>query len=147
MARLDSMDPAAFEPSPALRTRLERAGAEFLAGYFETELRQKPENLAAWIELGHLYTRLGRIKEGLDVDRELARRLPHDPTVRYNLACSLALNGEIDMAFAELERALERGYRDAEHLAQDDDLAALREDPRFEDLLRRLAALGPGADA
>ena len=136
------MDPSAFEPTPALRTRLERAGAEFLAGYFETELRQKPENLAAWIELGHLYTRLGRVKEGLDVDRELARRLPGDPTVRYNLACSLSLNGEIDMAFAELERALERGYRDAEHLAQDEDLAALRTDPRFEKLLRRVEALG-----
>ncbi len=139
MDRLAIMDPAAFEPTPALRSRLERTGAEFLAGYFETELRQKPENLAAWVELGHLYTRLGRIKEGLDVDRELARRLPEDSTVRYNLACSLALNGEIDMAFAELERALERGYCDAEHLAQDQDLVALRADPRFGALLERLA--------
>src|SRR5258706_1863 len=69
MDRLAIMDPAAFEPNPALLSRLERTGAEFLAGYFETELRQKPENLAAWVELGHLYTRLGRIKEGLDVDR------------------------------------------------------------------------------
>jgi hypothetical protein len=51
------------------------------------------------------------------------------------------------MAFEELERALERGYRDAEHLAQDDDLAALRGDARFEDLLRRLARLGPEADS
>jgi len=133
------MDPDTVPLSPALRERLERAGTEFLAGFFETELRQKPENIAALLELGHLYTRLGRLREGLDVDRELARRLPGDATVRYNLACSLALNGEIDAAFEELERALERGYRDAEHLALDADLAALHGDPRFETLLRRLA--------
>jgi Flp pilus assembly protein TadD len=141
------MEHGAPELGPALQRRVERAGAEFLAGFFETELRQKPENLAALVELGHLYTRLGRVREGLSVDRELARRLPDDPTVRYNLACSLALNGELDAAFAELGHALERGYRDAEHLAQDEDLAALRADPRFEALLARLGELGadPGA--
>jgi Flp pilus assembly protein TadD len=141
------MEHPAWELDPALRGKLERAGAEFLAGFFETELAQKPENLAALIELGHVYTRLGRIAEGLKVDRELAARLPGDPTVRYNLACSLALNGEIDAAFGELERALERGYRDGEHLAADEDLSALRADARFGTLLRRLAELGtaPGA--
>ena len=138
------MDPSGWEIDPALRTRVERAGAEFLAGFFETELSQKPDNLAALAELGHLYTHLGRVAEGLRVDRELARRLPADPTVRYNLACSLALCGEIDAAFAELGCALERGYRDAEHLALDADLSALRGDPRFEALLARLAELGPG---
>ena len=143
-ARLARMDPDASRFSPALQLRLERAGAEFLAGFFETELRQKPENLAALVELGHLYTRLGRVREGLTIDRELARRLPGDATVRYNLACSLALNGEIDAAFEELGRALERGYRDRGHLTQDGDLAALRADPRFEALLARL--VDPGTE-
>jgi hypothetical protein len=138
------MDAGGWEIDPALRARLERAGTEFLAGFFETELLQKPDNLAALAELGHLYTHLGRVSEGLRVDRELARRLPGDPTVRYNLACSLALCGEIDPAFAELDCALECGYRDAEHLALDADLSALRGDPRFEALLQRLAELGPG---
>ena len=141
------MEPDASSFSPALRERLERAGTEFLAGFFETELRQKPENLAALIELGHLYTRLGRVREGLAVDRELARRLPGDATVHYNLACSLALNGEIDAAFGELDRALEHGYRDTGHLTQDADLEALRGDPRFGALLARLAELGAGPDS
>jgi Flp pilus assembly protein TadD len=139
------VDSGAWEIDPELQTRLERAGAEFLAGFFETELSQKPENLAALSELGHLYTRLGRVAEGLKVDRELVRRMPGDPTARYNLACSLAQSGELDAAFEELGRALERGYRDAEHLALDADLAALRGDPRFEALLARLAELRPDA--
>jgi len=91
------------------------------------------------VELGHLYTRLGRVEQGLAVDRELARRLPQDATVRYNLGCSLALGGDIDGAFAELARAVELGYGDAEHLRADEDLAALREDPRFGQLLERLS--------
>ena len=135
------MEHAAWEPTAALRQRVERAGTEFLAGFFETELRQNPANLAALVELGHLYTRLGRVGEGLRVDRELARRLPGDPTVHYNLACSLALHGEPDAAFEELERSLACGYRDAEHLAEDEDLASLRADARFAALLARLAAL------
>jgi Flp pilus assembly protein TadD len=133
------MDPAGFELHPALTKRIERAGTEFLAGFFETELEQKPENLAALVELGHLYTRLGRVEDGLKVDRELARRLPDDPTVRYNLACSLALGRDVEGAFAELARAVELGYGDAEHLRTDEDLAALREDPRFGQLLARLS--------
>ena len=133
------MDPAGFELHPALAKRVERAGTEFLTGFFETELAQKPENLAALVELGHLYTRLGRVEQGLAVDRELARRLPQDATVRYNLGCSLALGGDIDGAFAELARAVELGYGDAEHLRADEDLAALREDPRFGQLLARLS--------
>lgn len=147
MDRLELVDPSPSEFDPALRQRIERAGAEFLAGFFETELQQKPGNLAALVELGHLYTRLGRIREGLQVDRELARRRPEDPTVRYNLACSLALNGEVEAAFLELEHALRCGYDDALHLAQDEDLSALRGDPRFEALLRRLAEPGPQGPA
>lgn len=126
------------ELTPALRARLERASTEFLARFFETEIERKPANLAALVELGHLYTRLGRIQDGLAIDRELVRRLPDDPSVHYNLACSLALSGAIDAAFAALEAAVARGYRDAEHLAGDEDLAALREDERFAALVRRI---------
>lgn len=136
------VEPAGLEFGPELRRRLQRAGEEFLAAFFETELERKPENLAARVELGHLYTRLGRVREGLEIDRQLARLLPDDPTVRYNLACSLSLNGALDEACDELERAFERGYRDAAHLALDEDLAALRTHPRFGALLRRLAELG-----
>ncbi|MBK7644055.1 MAG: hypothetical protein IPJ19_13560 [Planctomycetes bacterium] len=132
------MEPG-HEPAPALRRRLERASDEFLAGFFETELRQKPENLAALVELGHVYTRLGRIDEGLAVDRELVRRMPEDPTVHYNLACSLARSGDADGAFQALGRAREFGYCDAAHLEQDEDLASLRGDPRYAVFLRSLA--------
>jgi len=118
---------------------LEALGLEFLAGILEVELRRHPENLPALAELGHVYTRAKRFEEGLAVDRELARRRPEDPTVHYNLACSLALLGRVEEALDALERSVELGYDDAEHLLADEDLAALRAEPRLAAIVRALA--------
>ena len=60
--------------------------------------------------------------------------------MRYNLACSQALLGLHDEACSTLETAFELGYDDAPHLRDDDDLSSLHGLPRFEALLRRIAA-------
>jgi hypothetical protein len=68
--------------------------------------------------------------------------------VRYNLACSLALVGRIDESFDELARAISNGYDDADHLEADEDLAALRGDPRYAALLLALrGAADPGEES
>jgi tetratricopeptide (TPR) repeat protein len=123
---------------PDLARRLERIGFEFLADVLEIEVARRPGNDAALGDLGHVLTRLGRNARALEVDRELARRSPEDDTVHYNLACSLALLGHVDEAFAALERACELGYDDADHAEEDEDLAALRDEERFHALLARL---------
>jgi len=87
-------------------------------------------------ELGDLLTRMGYIEEGLKVDLRLSKLLPHDPTVHYNLACSYALLREKDDAFSELQQAIHLGYADAAHMSKDQDLEALRSDPRFTKCLR-----------
>ncbi len=53
----------------------------------------------------------------------------------YNVACALCHLGELEGAFGWLSRAARAGYADAEHLEADTDLAELRKDPRFADLL------------
>lgn len=123
--------------------RIERRGLEFLADFYGTDLARRPGNLEVLGELGHVLTRLGRYEEGLAVDRELARHEPEDPNVLYNLACSLALTGRSDEAFRTLDCAILHGYADAEHLAADEDLAALRSDERFAALLRSLGGAVP----
>jgi len=123
--------------------QVERRGLEFLADFYGSEVARKPENVDVLAELGHVLTRLGRYEEGLAVDRELARREPEDPNVLYNLACSLALTDRADEAFRTLDRAILHGYEDAEHLATDEDLAALRTDARFAEMLRTLRKEAP----
>jgi len=124
-------------PKP-LSAELDRLGLEFLVEILGVELVRRPANDDARSDLGHLLTRLGRHAEALLVDRELVRRAPECETARYNLACSLSLTGAIDEAFAVLEQAILLGYVDADQIAADDDLAALRPDPRFTALLVRL---------
>jgi Flp pilus assembly protein TadD len=119
---------------------LDRIGLEFLAGVLEIEVARRPQNDAAWSDLGHVLTKLGRNERALEVDRELVKRMPDDETAQYNLACSLALLGHLDAALAALERASELGYDDADHAAADEDLARLREDARFAQFLARLRA-------
>jgi len=126
--------------TPAQLASLERKGLDFLAEFLEIELAHQPDNVDALAELGHVYTRLGRLPEGLAVDRRLVRLLPENSTVHYNLACSLALLGRVDEAFVALELSVQKGYDDGAHLAHDEDLVTLRGDPRFQTLLARLGA-------
>ena len=127
-----------FPLSQPTRRRLGQLGDEFLAEILGAETRRHPDNLEALVDLAMILTQLGRYREGLEADRKLVELCPLDPTVRYNLACSLALLERVDESFEALEAALELGYADGEYLAQDEDLASLRQDPRFSELCRRL---------
>jgi tetratricopeptide (TPR) repeat protein len=44
------------------------------------------------------------------------------PTPAYNAACCYGLLGDSDEAFAWIDRAIEAGWRDVEHLKADTDL-------------------------
>jgi len=94
---------------------------------FTDALRVHANNLAA----------KGEYARALQVDRRLVRLLPERAIPWYNLACSYALLGMTDPAFAALQRALELGYRHLDHVRRDPDLKSLRRDPRFSRLLRR----------
>lgn len=79
----------------------------------------------------------GHHARALQVDRRLVRLQPEKPIAWYNLACSYALLGFRDLAFAALQRSLELGYRHIDHIKRDPDLKSLRRDARFARLLRR----------
>ena len=138
------MGPQPAIVTPELALELSKLGLSFLAEILEAEVQRHPENVEALAELGHIYTRQGRTEKGLSVDRALVRLAPHNPTAHYNLACSLALTGEHELALASLEHAIERGYDDADFMSQDEDLASLRHDDRFVALLQRLRARALG---
>lgn len=125
-----------FPISARIRKRLTSVGLEFEAEFYGAETHRHPGNLDALVELGHVYTRMQRYGEGLQVDEELARLLPENATVQYNLACSLALMGRIDPALDALERAVSLGYDDPHHLLADEDMRALWNEPRLREMLR-----------
>lgn len=115
----------------------------FEIDFYERILKRTPTQIDALRQLGHLYTRSGRIREGLKVDLALALLCPRDAVAQYNLACSYALLADVEKAFVFLAEAVALGYRDLGHLRTDPDLAALRGDPRFAALLEKAAASDP----
>lgn len=61
----------------------------------------------------------------------------------YNLACLEALAGNADAAFDALDRAVERGFTNADYASSDADLDALKDDPRFATTLEAIRAARP----
>lgn len=111
---------------------------EFEIRFFESVLR-RDSNYAAVVELlGGLYTRQGRIADGLKMDRKLVKLQPHNATAHYNLACSLALSKRKTDALRELQHAVKLGYKDFDWMQQDPDLDALKHRPEFQSLLQTL---------
>lgn len=115
-----------------------RSDPEFEIGFFEAVRRRHPRDATVIELLGALYTRQGRIRDGLRMDRQLVRLQPANATAHYNLACSLALLRRHRAALAELRRAVDLGYRDLAWLEQDPDLARLQGYADFQRILDEL---------
>lgn len=111
---------------------------EFEIGFFESILRRDSSYANVVEILGGLYTRHGRIADGLKMDRKLVKLQPDNATAHYNLACSLALSKRKMDALRQLRQAVELGYRDFDWMQQDPDLDALKAHPHFQDLLQTL---------
>lgn len=79
----------------------------------------QPDRAKAWSE------------RALDADRD-------EPAIMYNVACTYSLLGEEDNAIDLLDRAIKQGYGHRAWLTHDPDLAPLRDNPRFKQLLDRM---------
>ena len=111
---------------------------QFEIEFYEAVLRRSPDYTEVVGLLGALYTRVGRIADGLKMDRKLVRLEPDNPTAHYNLACSLALCKKRPAALQSLRKAVSLGYDDVDWMLQDPDLETLKPDPEFKQLLGQL---------
>jgi tetratricopeptide (TPR) repeat protein len=106
--------------------------------FFESVLRREPDYVDVVEILGGLYTKQGRVADGLRMDRKLVKLQPRNATAHYNLACSLALSRRKADALRSLRQAVKLGYRDFDWMQQDPDLEELKNHPEFLHLLEQL---------
>lgn len=111
---------------------------QFEIEFYEAVHRRCPSYTEVVGLLGGLYTKTGRIADGLKMDRKLVRLEPDNATAHYNLACSLALCKKRPAAIQSLRKAVSLGYDDVDWMLQDPDLEILKTDPEFQNLLGQL---------
>jgi len=56
---------------------------------------------------------------------------PQNPIPFYNVACAEALQGNLDEAILNLNASIEKGYRNLDHLLNDEDFAGIRHTDKF----------------
>jgi serine/threonine protein kinase/Flp pilus assembly protein TadD len=100
----------------------------------EAHLRKVPEDARARMLLGVNYAAAGRTDEAMrEVDLAVMLR-PDEAMVRYNASCAYCAMNRIPEAIDALRKAWEGGYRDANWVRRDPDLARLHGHPEFDHL-------------
>jgi len=110
---------------------------KFEIEFYEKIIQERPNFAEALKVLAETYTKAGEHKKGLSLDKRLAKLLPNDPIVNYNLACSYSLLGDIDKSLDRIKKAIEFGYDDFDYMSKDSDLKNLRADKRFDEVFSK----------
>ena len=83
---------------------------------------------------------LGRDKEALEWQDSLAAKFPDEPGTYYDEACLYSMIGRTEDAVKAIKTALECGYNNFRHIADDDDLDPIRNIPEFVSLVGKYSA-------
>ncbi|MBM4357312.1 MAG: tetratricopeptide repeat protein [Deltaproteobacteria bacterium] len=87
--------------------------------------------------LGRIYVVANKLDEAQKTFARIAEVVPNASSAPYGLALVLARRGEKDAAFAKLDEAIAKKLPNPDKLADDPLLVALREEPRFNDLVAK----------
>lgn len=109
--------------------------SDFEFDFFGQMVRRGTTNIHILKEHAGILVQRGDRAAALEIERKLALLLPTDPIIRYNLACGLAVHGEIEESVVQLLESIRLGYRDFELMENDADLDSLRHHDVFIKLL------------
>lgn len=105
---------------------------------FKKLVDSDPKDGKSWHMLGYSLHASGDLDGALKVHMKAAEFPDVAPIASYNAACVYALRGKKDEAFKWLTAAAEKGFNGADHMAEDTDMDALRDDPRYKDIVAKI---------
>lgn len=92
----------------------------------------------AYYDLGLVYARMqGKQDEALEAYFSAINHNENFPLAYYDIGCIYALQKKDDLALEFLEKALEKGYSDLDHIKTDPDWNSMRSDTRFQKIIRK----------
>jgi tetratricopeptide (TPR) repeat protein len=105
--------------------------------YFLKSIELDPINYNYYIGLAYTYLRIGRYNESKEAFLKSIELEPEISFNYYNMACLYSLQGMTDESLEWLEKALEKGFDNFDHLETDPDMENAREAPGFKDLVKK----------
>jgi TolB-like protein/Flp pilus assembly protein TadD/tRNA A-37 threonylcarbamoyl transferase component Bud32 len=102
----------------------------------ERHLALNPDDGRAMTMAAVTCSRLGDRPQAIEWGRRATAVDGEDAGVCYNVACLMALEGERDAAIEHLRCAFRVGFAHRDWVEHDPDLASLRDDPRFLELIQ-----------
>jgi len=104
---------------------------------YEVITKAEPDNGRAWYRLGYSLNRASNYQEAAMAYEKAVEKLqpPIKAFAMYNAGASYAKLNNKDKAFEWITKALNSGFGQIATLTTDSDLASLREDARFKELL------------
>jgi ketosteroid isomerase-like protein len=134
--------PTGVAPLPrALLAPEERFLAQDWAGAaaaYQAYLADHPDDAFAWHRLGASQVKLRQLPQAIANLQKAVAVGGGTAVDYYNLACAYALAGKADDALAHVEKAIAAGMRNRRQYEADEDLASLRELPRFKAMMQAL---------
>lgn len=83
-----------------------------------------------------------KYEDAIKIFKEIYEKRPKDhwgATSAYNIACGYSLLSKKDEALDWLEKSIEAGFKDFDHMEKDTDLDNIRDDKRYKNLLEKAA--------
>ena len=102
-------------------------------------LELNPDDARAIYLSSHGLIELGDKEKGLAWANRALATDPDDPVILYNISDAYALLGREEEAIRYLEKALKNGYTSKEWIENDSYLDSIRNHPRFQEALKKLA--------
>jgi len=114
------------------KEELARTCFRFYLQEAEGWLEEYPDDPATYTSVGEGWTQLGEKEKGWEIGEKAMEK---DSTSYFGFAVFLAVLDKKEEALDYLEKALENGYRDIVWIKLIPDLDAIREEPRFKNLM------------
>ena len=102
---------------------------------YDKALEINPDNDSAWHNRGMSLKNLGRHEEALLCFEQVLKIKPDDDLAWYNMACTYAVQNQIDLAIENLEKAILLDKKYVKMAMEDSDFDSIRQDYRFQKLI------------